>query len=100
MGFANESHCTEHGAGGNGLPCPWPQCPLGADTTDVFDRTGTYTRSKNITDGKVWYTWRLTMGPQLPHALPDQSPAEERFEQESAGAKPEPPLAFSRTFRW
>jgi hypothetical protein len=65
MGFAIDAHCPTHDAGGNGLPCPWPECPNGCPKDTIERPVGAYVhsfrRSTNITDEKRWYTWqRLT----------------------------------------
>ena len=98
MGFPNDAHCTEHDAGGNGLPCPWPDCGAPATVQWLDSRTGTVARTKNITDGKVWWTWRLSKGAQLPGYVAP-SPGERRYAEAQEGAAPDGP-ALSRTWKW
>ena len=59
MGFPRSAHCEEHDAGDGVMPCPWPSCSNGvADDTVTFGRV-TYRRMRNLTDGRVWWTWQL-----------------------------------------
>jgi hypothetical protein len=51
--------CREHDAGDGEFPCPWPVCREGTpDDRLTFGRV-TYRRMRNITDGRVWWTWQL-----------------------------------------
>ena len=51
--------CEVHDAGGNGLPCPWPDCGIASTADRVSFGHVTYKRVLNRTDDKVWFSWQL-----------------------------------------